>query len=83
MYPVNMLFYSLYLNAIKQTIRSEIADGTSKLTIAQDDLANYMIEYIPIEVQNKIAEEYEKKVINPLQKIKQTEQDIFAQVKEL
>lgn len=82
-YPINMLFYSLYLNAIKQTVRNEIADGTSKLTIAPDDLANYMIEYIPIDVQNKIAKEYEKQVLNPLQELRKKEQAIYAQVKQL
>jgi type I restriction enzyme S subunit len=62
-YPVNLLFYSLYLNAIRQYIRNEIADGTSKLTISVDDLNNYLIEYIPLDTQNKIAQEYETKVL--------------------
>lgn len=82
-YPVNMLFYSLYLNAIKQTIRNEIADGTSKLTIAVDDLSNYMIEYIPIDVQNKIAEEYRVNVLVPMQRLKKKEQSIFEDIKSL
>lgn len=63
-YPINMLFYSLYLNAIRQVIRNEIADGTSKLTISVDDLNNYLIEYIPINTQEQIANEYKNKVLN-------------------
>ena len=62
-YPINMLFYSLYLNAIRQEIRNEIADGTSKLTISVDDLNNYLIEYIPINTQEQIANEYKNKVL--------------------
>ena len=58
-----MLFYSLYLNAIRQEIRNEIADGTSKLTISVDDLNNYLIEYIPINTQEQIANEYKNKVL--------------------
>lgn len=80
-YPVNMLFYSLYLNALKQTIRNEIADGTSKLTIAAGDLDNYMIEYIPLEVQNRIAAEYRKKVLGPKERLKKREQAIFEKIK--
>lgn len=62
-YPVNLLFYSLYLNSIRQSVRNELADGTSKLTIAVEDLNDYLIEYIPISTQNMIAEVYKKKVL--------------------
>lgn len=82
-YPVNLLFYSLYLNAIRQTIRNEIADGTSKLTISAEDLDNYMIEYIPIELQNKIADNYKKNVMIPLQILKEKKQIIFDEIKQL
>ena len=72
-YPVNLLFYSLYLNSIRQSIRNDIADGTSKLTISPDDLNEYYIEYIPIEKQNKIAEEYKNKVLALREKLKEEE----------
>ena len=62
-YPINLLFYTLYLNSIRQNVRNEIADGTSKLTIAVDDLNDYLIEYIPIKTQNQIADEYKNKVL--------------------
>lgn len=72
-YPVNLLFYSLYLNSIRQSIRNDIADGTSKLTISPDDLNEYYIEYIPIEKQNKIADEYKNKVLALREKLKEEE----------
>ena len=62
-YPINMLFYSLYLNSLRQIIRDDIADGTSKLTIGVGDLNNYLIEYFPIELQNKIANTYKKEIL--------------------
>lgn len=66
-YPINMQFYSLYLNSMRQVIRDDIADGTSKLTIGVPDLNDYLIEYIPIETQNKIAKEYQEEIL-PLRK---------------
>ena len=57
-YPLNVQFYSLYLNAIRKQIVRELADGTSKLTILKDDLLNYYVEYFPIQIQNKIVNFY-------------------------
>lgn len=82
-YPVNMLFYSLYLNALRQTIRNEIADGTSKLTISVDDLDRYMIEYIPLNEQNKIADEYKEKVLIPRQQLLATEKVLLDTIKQM
>lgn len=82
-YPVNMLFYSLYLNAIKQTVRNEIADGTSKLTISVEDLDNYMIEYIPLDMQNQIANDYKKKVLALKKKLINAEKSIYDKIKHI
>lgn len=62
-YPVNMRFYSFYFNQIRKTIEREIADGTSKLTIAQKDLEDYLIKYYPLDIQNRYAQLYEEKVL--------------------
>lgn len=63
-YKVNMKFYAYFFNSIRERLRNDLADGTSKLTIKPQDLANYYIEYIPIEQQNKFCndniEAYEK-----------------------
>ena len=42
---------------IQKQIRSDLADGTSKLTINADDLMDYYIEYILIDEQNKFYDE--------------------------
>lgn len=51
------------------------------MTIGAGDLDNYMIEYIPLEVQNRIAAEYRKKVLGPKERLKKREQAIFEKIK--
>ena len=59
-----MKFYAYFFNSISKSLRNDLAVGTSKLTIKPKDLANYYIEYVPIEQQNKFCndniEAYEK-----------------------
>ena len=63
-YPINLLFYTIYLNSIRNQIVNEIADGTSKLTLNPSDLSTYYLEYFPIETQNKIASQYKENGCN-------------------
>ncbi|MBQ0089032.1 MAG: N-6 DNA methylase [Prevotellaceae bacterium] len=65
-YPLNLRFYSFYLNHIRKQIVRDIADGTSKLTINPDDLRGYYINYYPIDEQNRLVKEYEDSVIPAL-----------------
>lgn len=66
-YSINAKFYNHYFASIKKRIVSDLADGTSKLTISKDDLADYYIEYVPIDKQNKFQEIN----INKLDKLKE------------
>lgn len=67
-YPVNLKFYNWYLEAIRKQLVSDLADGTSKLTIPRDDLLpDYYIEYFPIEEQDRFVEKY----IVPYEKLQQ------------
>ena len=67
-YPINLKFYNWYLEAIRKQLVSDLADGTSKLTISREDLLpDYYIEYFPIEEQDKFVE----KNIVPYEKLKQ------------
>ena len=72
-YPINMEFYNIYFSAIRETIVSNLADGTSKLTIDKISLSEYLIEYIPIDIQNSYIishmEKY-KKAMDELKQIK-------------
>ena len=68
-----MEFYNIYFSAIRETIVSNLADGTSKLTIDKTSLSEYLIEYIPIDIQNSNVishmEKY-KKAMDELKQIK-------------
>lgn len=50
-YPVNLQFYNCYFASIKKQIVSDLADGTSKLTISPDLFKEYYIDYIPYKDQ--------------------------------
>lgn len=54
-YPVNMIFYHSYFNAIREQIVGDLAKGVSKLAINKTDFSSYMIDYIPIEKQNQLG----------------------------
>lgn len=41
---INMRFMAAYINSLREDIRRELADGTSKLTIGDDNLADYLIK---------------------------------------
>lgn len=76
-YPINMQFYNHYFETIKKNIVSDLADGTSKLTILKDDLADYYIEYIPIDKQN----DFVKKNVANLIKLKKQLADAETKLK--
>lgn len=50
-YKINLQFYNSYFAAIREQLVSDLADGTSKLTIGEDDLREYYIDYIPYDTQ--------------------------------
>ncbi len=50
-YPVSLEFYNCYFTAIRKQIVSDLADGTSKLTIGKDLFEQYYIDYIPYDEQ--------------------------------
>lgn len=53
-YPIDMEFYTYYLNSIRDTVCKDIAMGTSKLSIRKEYLDDYKIEYIPYDEQLKL-----------------------------
>jgi len=63
-HKVNLEFYSEYFSAIKDAIVSDLADGTSKLTISEFLFGEYYIDYIPIKIQNNICQNHLKKILN-------------------
>jgi len=79
-YPIDLKFYNCYFASIKKQIVSDLADGTSKLTISQELFKDYYIDYIPYDEQKnfvstklkdflKIQEKYRKAKDNLSQEI--------------
>jgi len=87
LYPINLQFYSAFLNNKRKKIVSDLADGTSKLTIKDTDFKKYYIDYIPIDKQNAFVEnnliEYKKKVLELKKLVKKSEEKINSKFKEL
>ena len=50
-YKIDLRFYKYYFDSIREQLRADLADGTSKLTIDSEDLMDYYIEYIPYKQQ--------------------------------
>ena len=50
-YDIDMQFYNSYFSAIRKQLVSDLADGTSKLTISDEDFKEYFIDYIPYDKQ--------------------------------
>lgn len=71
-YKIHLAFYKYYLEKMKDRIRLDLADGTSKLTINPDELMDYYVEYIPYEEQ----ESFYKNNIEPLEKLEEKRKKI-------
>lgn len=54
-YPVNMEFYNCYFASCRKQIVSDLADGTSKLTIDANSFKKYYIDYVPYTDQLKFV----------------------------
>ena len=71
-YKINLQFYNLFLNSIKEKIVDDLADGTSKLTIKKDELKDYYIEYFDIDIQNEFVSKHlikQNKLLDELDKL--------------
>ncbi|MGV1021391.1 N-6 DNA methylase [Empedobacter falsenii] len=70
-YPINLQFYNAYFNNNRKKIVSDLADGTSKLTIGKPILQQYYIDYIPKEKQDFFVDTYIKEYKKNLDKLKE------------
>lgn len=86
-YPINLQFYNSYFNNLRKKIVSDLADGTSKLTIRKEDFKNYYVEYIDKNKQDNFVNKYIKKYdeeIKYLKKLlKNREKDIENEIDKL
>jgi hypothetical protein len=70
-YPINIRFYETLLNKKRASIVSDLADGTSKLTIGNTALKDYYIEYFLIKMQDSFVEKYVNGYIEDKSKLKE------------
>jgi hypothetical protein len=76
LYKINLEFYNWYFAAIRKRIVSDLADGTSKLTISKPDLEKYYIDYIPYEMQDEFVKEKINKYDQLKKKLYEVEDDL-------
>lgn len=65
-YKIDLRFYKYYFDSIREQLRADLADGTSKLTIDPSDLMDYYVEYIPYEQQM----DFYNSIIKPFEELK-------------
>lgn len=79
-YKVDMQFYNYYFTSVRKQIISDLADGTSKLTIDKTDLEQYYIDYIPYEKQRDFVETKIKKFENLKRKFLRAKKQFEAEL---
>lgn len=82
-YPISLKFYNWYLEAIRTRLVADLADGTSKLTIDENDLKNYYIEYIPLSEQLTFVEKYVKSFDELVIKLSDAEYSLKSQLQNI
>ena len=75
-YKIDMRFYKFYFDGIREQLRSDLADGTSKLTISPDDLMGYYIDYVPYDRQLSFYSQKIRPYEELQRKLKELEQDL-------
>lgn len=83
-YPIDLEFYAYYLMSIRKRIVSDLADGTSKLSIkVNPNLNNYLIQYFPYEKQILYKQNIKKLIeeINQIKnKAKELEDNLYSSI---
>lgn len=76
-YPLDLEYYAFHLMSIRKSLVSSLKDGTSKLTITEDKLKKYHIEYIPLMEQIRRKKIIKKKFYS-LRKLEEKEEKLKA-----
>lgn len=79
-YPVDLQFYNYYFESIREKLRNDLADGTSKLTIRPNDLMNYYIEYVPYEKQIKYRDTCIQQYVSLKKQLIQAEKELKKKI---
>lgn len=79
-HPVNLEFYNCYFASIRKQIVSDLADGTSKLTISADMFKDYYIDYIPYEEQLAFVKTKLKEFLMLREKYKKAQEQLSEDI---
>lgn len=82
-YPIDLEFYHYYFSSIRKQIVSDLADGTSKLTISLSAFKDYYIRYVPFEKQKEFIDTKVKEFLRLKEEFKQAEEKLKKDVEEL
>ena len=79
-YPIDLQFYNYYFESIKEELRNDLADGTSKLTIRPTDLMNYYVEYIPYNEQIQYRDTCIKQYVELKNELQKAEKELKKKI---
>lgn len=82
-YPIDLEFYNCYFASIKKQIVSDLADGTSKLTISPDMFKDYYIDYIPYEEQQAFVKTKLKDFLSLQEKYRKAQEQLSHDIANL
>ena len=82
-YPIDMQFYNCCFASIRKQIVSDLADGTSKLTIAPDLFGDYYIDYIPYPEQTTFVRTKLKDFLTLQEQYKAAEEQLTQDISNL
>lgn len=82
-YPIDLEFYNCYFASIKKQIVSDLADGTSKLTISPDMFKDYYIDYIPYEEQQDFVKTKLKGFLSLQEKYRKAQEQLSHDIANL
>lgn len=78
--PIDLQFYNCYFASIRKQIVSDLADGTSKLTISPDMFREYYIDYIPIDKQKRFVETKLKDFLSLQEQYKKAQEKLSEEI---
>lgn len=82
-YPIDLEFYNCYFASIRKQIVSDLADGTSKLTISSEAFKEYYIDYIPYDEQRAFVQTKLKDFLVLQQQYKKAQEQLSQDIADL
>lgn len=82
-YPIDLQFYNCYFASIRKQIVSDLAIGTSKLTIKPEMFKEYYIDYIPFDKQQAFVKTKLNDFLKLQEQYKQAKEKLSQEIENL